>query len=320
MSEAPSIVALLVEDDPEDAAIFRRYAEELVSHKVAVMGASSEAEALSRLAAERVDFIFLDLNLGGGGSGSHLLERLRSDKIRIPVIVITGSGDEVQAVEAMKAGACDYLPKNVLTADLLERTIRNARKRLALEVERARMIETLAELSVTDELTGLANRRYLLAKLGEEVRRSERSGSAFAMLMIDLDHFKEVNDRHGHQAGDEVLKQCADALKQSVRATDTVARYGGEEFCVVLPYTTSRAAARCVAERLRKSIDALPEPVPSTSVGIACWELGSSGADVLHRADAALYKAKAAGRNRVAVDDDPEEEGVRMWCEDGDYR
>jgi len=320
MSQLPNIVALLVEDDQEDADIFRRYVRQLPDCEVAVVRASTEAEALSCLAADRIDLIFLDLNLNGGGSGNHLLECLQDDNVNTPVIVITGSGDETQAVEAMKAGAYDYLPKDALSVDLLEHTIRNALKRRALEAERARMVEELAHLSVTDELTGLANRRYLLEKLAEEVRRSERSGSAFSLLMIDLDHFKEVNDRYGHQTGDEVLRKCADVLKQSVRATDLVARYGGEEFCVILPYTTSRAAARCVAERLRKMIGELPEPAPSISVGIACWELGGSASDVFHRADAALYEAKAAGRDCVVVDGDEQQERVLLWYENGDER
>ena len=318
MSEPSNIVALLVEDDDEDAAVFRRCVGQLAGHNVAVTRAATESDALSRLAAGRIDLIFLDLNLNGGGSGNHLLNCLQHDKVNIPVIVITGSGDEIQAVEAMKAGACDYLPKNTLSVDLLERTIRNARARHALELERARMIDALEQLSVTDELTGLANRRCLLEKLDEEVRRSERSGSAFALLMIDFDRFKEINDRCGHQAGDDVLRKCADVLKQGVRATDLVARYGGEEFCVVLPYTTSRAGARCVAERLRQAMEALPDPVPTISVGIASWEPGRPASDVLHAADAALYKAKEAGRNCVVADGDEQQERPPLWYKNGD--
>lgn len=298
--EADKLRVLLVEDDDEDVGIFRRYIAQLRDHQVSVARVASEEEARSRLASEHFDMVFLDLNLTSGGSGIDLLRQLQNEGADMPVVVVTGSGDELMAVEAMKAGAYDYLVKDGLDPDLLERTIRNARQRHFLEQERARMIRKLRELSVTDELTGLANRRRLTQLLDEEVRRSARTGHMFAVLMIDLDHFKLVNDRFGHQTGDGVLKQCATALRQSVRTTDLVGRYGGEEFCVVLP-ETSAAGAHRVAEKLREAVGVLPDPVPTISVGLALWEPRSSVDDLLRRADQALYKAKEAGRNRTVV-------------------
>lgn len=298
--EADKLRVLLVEDDDEDVGIFRRYIAQLRDHQVSVVRVASEEEARSRLASEHFDMVFLDLNLTSGGSGIDLLRQLQNEGADMPVVVVTGSGDELMAVEAMKAGAYDYLVKDGLDPDLLERTIRNARQRHFLEQERARMIRKLRELSVTDELTGLANRRRLTQLLDEEVRRSARTGHMFAVLMIDLDHFKLVNDRFGHQTGDRVLKQCATALRQSVRTTDLVGRYGGEEFCVVLP-ETSAAGAHRVAEKLREAVGVLPDPVPTISVGLALWEPRSSVDDLLRRADQALYKAKEAGRNRTVV-------------------
>jgi diguanylate cyclase (GGDEF)-like protein/PAS domain S-box-containing protein len=166
--------------------------------------------------------------------------------------------------------------------------------------ERARMMERLAEMSVTDELTALANRRYLDRKLEEEISRSQRTQQPFVLLMIDIDHFKAVNDQHGHQVGDETLKRCARAMAESLRRTDFIARYGGEEFCVVLPETPLEAG-NPVAEKLRLAAKALPTPSVTVSIGAAQWEPGASATDILQQADKALYAAKEAGRDCVVA-------------------
>jgi diguanylate cyclase (GGDEF)-like protein len=289
MSKAEMIRALLVEDDDEDADILRRYMSRLADYSVTVTHVHSAEEALAAISGDGFDLVFLDMHLGGA-DGMGLLDRLKGF-CDTPVIVVTGTGDEARAVEAMKAGAYDYLGKDTLTVDLLERAVRYACRRHLLEQERARMVEKLAELSVTDELTSLANRRSLSQRLEEEAKRSARTGRAFAVLMIDLDHFKEVNDRHGHQVGDSVLQQCARMLKENIRGTDFVARYGGEEFCVVLP-ETSLQGAQHVAEKLREAVANLPHPVPTISVGVAVWQpqvsadelLGQAVADVILQA------------------------------------
>jgi diguanylate cyclase (GGDEF)-like protein len=298
MSKAEMIRALLVEDDDEDADILRRYMSRLADYSVTVTHVHSAEEALAAISGDGFDLVFLDMHLGGA-DGMGLLDRLKGF-CDTPVIVVTGTGDEARAVEAMKAGAYDYLGKDTLTVDLLERAVRYACRRHLLEQERARMVEKLAELSVTDELTSLANRRSLSQRLEEEAKRSARTGRAFAVLMIDLDHFKEVNDRHGHQVGDSVLQQCARMLKENIRGTDFVARYGGEEFCVVLP-ETSLQGAQHVAEKLREAVANLPHPVPTISVGVAVWQPQVSADELLGQADEALYHAKQRGRDRVAV-------------------
>ena len=298
MSTAEMIRALLVEDDDEDADILRRYMSRLADYTVAVTHVHSAEEALAAISGDGFDLVFLDMHLGGA-DGMDLLDRLKGS-CDTPVIVVTGTGDEARAVEAMKAGAYDYLGKDTLTVDLLERAVRYACRRHLLEQERARMVEKLAELSVTDELTSLANRRSLSQRLEGEAKRSARTGRPFAVLMVDLDHFKEVNDRHGHQVGDSVLQQCARTLKENVRGTDFVARYGGEEFCVVLP-ETSLQGAQHVAEKLREAVANLPHPVPTISVGVAVWQLQVSADELLGQADDALYHAKQRGRDRVAV-------------------
>ena len=290
----------MVEDDDDDAAIFCRYARRLTNVRVEIVRAADAEDALISLAGEHFDLIFVDLDLGGPGSGIDLLQALHRGKPDTPAIVVTGSGDEEKAVDAMKAAAYDYITKKSLCPDLLERTIRNTRKRHELERERACMVHKLEEMSVTDKLTGLANRRRFDEKLEEEVQRSTRTAHVFALLMIDLDKFKEVNDRHGHQTGDEVLKQCADTLQREVRRTDFVARYGGEEFCALLPDTAGTGGLR-LANRLREAVKALPEPVPTISVGVASWQSEVSAEELVRRADEALYRAKEAGRDRAEL-------------------
>lgn len=304
MTQVEAIRVLLVEDDREDAEILCRHASRLEAHSLDIVRVASADAAIARMAEKRFDLVFLDLNLAGPDSGMDLLERLRGKGPDVPVIVVTGSGNERKAVDAMKAGAYDYLVKDNLTVDVLERSVRYACERHLLEQEKARMVEKLAELTVTDELTALPNRRLLRQRLEEETMRSARSGRPFALLMVDLDHFKEVNDRHGHQVGDSVLRECAATLRECLRGSDVVARYGGEEFCVLLPDTSARGA-RLVAERLRQAVAGLSAPVPTVSVGVATSEQGGSAEDLIRHADEALYQAKSAGRNRVEVYGEP---------------
>ncbi len=300
MGEGEALRALLVEDDPDDTAIFRRYAEQLRDYRLDLAHVVTGEEVEERFAPNTFDMVFIDLQLGGAAGGIDLIEHLARQGWDVPAVVVTGTGDENKAVEAMKAGAYDYLIKDSLNADLIERTVRNVRRRHMLEHEREEMLHKLEELSVTDELTRLANRRRFDDRLQEEAERSARTGNVFSLLMMDLDHFKQVNDQYGHQTGDEVLQKCAQALKENVRRSDFPARYGGEEFCVILP-ETSLQGARVVAGNLRKAVEDFPPPVPTVSIGIGCWKADLSMEDVVHRADEALYAAKDSGRNTVVA-------------------
>lgn len=179
---------------------------------------------------------------------------------------------------------------------------RNVELRGALD----RLNEANAELEVLaerDPLTGVYNRRRLLERLEEEVERSCRGHDPLSVCMLDLDHFKQVNDRHGHQAGDEALRQVAIALAASLRSIDTLGRYGGEEFVLVLPQT-SRNGAREKAERVRGAVDLLRtgSGQVTVSIGVAGYRPGDSVDTLLARADAALYEAKDSGRNRVVLE------------------
>jgi diguanylate cyclase (GGDEF)-like protein len=166
------------------------------------------------------------------------------------------------------------------------------------ELERANA--ELASLAITDGLTGLKNHRACQERLAEEVGRAARNGTPLSLVLLDVDHFKQLNDTHGHPEGDAVLKAVARILQGCTRDTDIVARYGGEEFVLILPQTDRAAAA--AAERTRSAVEDHPWPVrPVTaSFGVAVLRLrAESGTDLIARADAAMYQSKREGRNRV---------------------
>ena len=176
------------------------------------------------------------------------------------------------------------------------------------------LIDGLCELSLKDPLTGLANRRHVRAVLEREIDRVARSGEAALLLMLDIDHFKQVNDRHGHLAGDIVLQSVARTLESCVRPMDTVARYGGEEFAIVLP-ACQFGFGRVIAERVRRAVEATPVRIsPSltlnvtVSIGgaVALQWIRSTTALWADRADAELYKAKLGGRNCISIEEQPD--------------
>jgi diguanylate cyclase (GGDEF)-like protein len=177
---------------------------------------------------------------------------------------------------------------------------------IALTIRHTALVDELRESSTHDELTGLANRRLLRARLEREIARARRYGTELALLMLDIDHFKQLNDRFGHPTGDAVLRDVSRVLEDGVRSVDTVARAGGEEFVVLLPRTDAEAAAR-VADKLRElvaahEVDTLEGKARITmSLGVALLQEGEGAASLLARADRALYDAKEAGRDRVRL-------------------
>ncbi len=166
----------------------------------------------------------------------------------------------------------------------------------------------LEAISVTDDLTGLYNRRYFFERLEEYLRAARRHRLPLSLMMLDLDHFKRINDTFGHPTGDRVLKALAEVIRSGLRASDIPARYGGEEFLILLPYTGEAEATR-LAERLRRTISGHPFSIPESarpvtiSIGVAEFDVDHpvDGEALVARADAALYRAKRDGRNRVAV-------------------
>jgi len=178
----------------------------------------------------------------------------------------------------------------------------------AMAIVNARLYQKTVELSLTDPLTNIANRRHLFQRLELEIARAQRFGTKLSLLMIDIDHFKLYNDRHGHLAGDDVLRAVAGALVRSVRKIDTVARYGGEEFVIILPQIR-RHEAVLVGEKLRRAVSRLgfaptqrQRANVTISVGLAYLPGDARDArELIDRADAALYAAKDGGRNRLVA-------------------
>jgi diguanylate cyclase len=180
--------------------------------------------------------------------------------------------------------------------------------RNALSSSNARLavaLDKVRELSERDELTGLRNRRSILALLAEERARFARGGPAFGVAILDIDHFKQVNDRLGHSAGDTVLRAFAQTVAGKLRGTDQLARYGGEEFLLVLPVIGESVSAEAAAQRLRRAVnehawsDLVPDLKITCSIGVTLSQSGEDVATMLERADVALYQAKASGRDAV---------------------
>jgi two-component system cell cycle response regulator len=171
-------------------------------------------------------------------------------------------------------------------------------------------VQLSLEMAITDQLTGLHNRRYMSRHLDTLIASAQKNGKPLAFLIFDIDHFKTVNDTHGHDIGDEVLREFAGRIGANVRGIDLACRYGGEEFVVVMPDTDIQFATT-VAERLRSSVETTPFTISraphkiniTISIGIAESDIGEDSAEkLLHRADQALYRAKRDGRNRVVAD------------------
>ena len=296
---------LSVEGRDED---FNRIQAALKGHKqLRLTRVKTLESALAHLKTGPFDLIFLDYLLPDG-NGIEFLETVNRKGIETPVVVITGQGDELIASRIIQAGASDYLPKSKVSSKALLRIVSNSLEKAGLKREMRIAQEKLAEMSIRDELTGMFNRRYFQEALDRELSGAQRYGHGLALCMIDLDHFKRVNDTYGHLGGDRVLQEFGHLLDESIRKYDVACRYGGEEFAVILPDTDlDKAIALC--ERFRERIGKHPftyenETLRITaSVGVtACIaEETTTGGQLVELADKALYQAKEQGRNRVVA-------------------
>jgi len=232
--------------------------------------------------------------------------RSRGREPYVYILLLTARTESEDLVEGIDAGADDYLTKPFNSAELRAR-LRAGERILNLQMQLLEAREALRQEATHDSLTGLLNRRAILGLLQLELERAMRGNLAMATLMLDLDHFKQVNDRYGHAAGDQVLREATERMTASTRRYDSVGRYGGEEFLIILPGCNGEGAA-AQAERLRKAMESEPflvgeQPIAMTcSIGIAC-HTGRPACDIdmlIREADAALYAAKGQGRNRIA--------------------
>jgi two-component system, cell cycle response regulator len=264
-------------------------------------------EALDSLEKGRFDLIFIEYRLPDG-NGLEFLEAINNKGMETPVVVITGQGDELIASRIIQAGASDYLPKAKVSHKALLRIISNALEKASLRREMRMAQEKLTEMSIRDELTGMYNRRYFQDALEREISGAQRYRHSLALCIIDLDHFKLVNDSYGHLCGDLVLQEFGKLLGDSIRKYDVACRYGGEEFAVILPDTSlDKALALCeqFRERVANHIFAYNDVTLqiTASVGVTARPAKSetAGKQLVELADKALYRAKSQGRNKVVT-------------------
>ncbi len=247
------------------------------------------------------DIILLDIKMPGM-DGYEVCRRLKSspETCDIPIIFVTAMEDEKEEARGLELGAADYIVKPA-NAPIIKARVRN---QLALRKALADLAITnvaLEQLAAQDKLTNLYNRRKLDESFALEVARAERYGRPLSAILLDIDHFKAVNDTYGHPVGDAVLTETADRLRAALRTSDIPGRWGGEEFLILCPETPLETAVQ-LAERLRQNYETRDFPVAgrlTASFGVAAHRKGRRAEDILLHADAALYRAKNGGRNRV---------------------
>lgn len=308
---------VLVVDD--DASILGVVAEVLEDDGYAVSTASSGEEALELLNDHQFSLVMSDLRLPGI-NGVEVLEHIKRVSPRTHVIMITSHASLDTSIDAIKHGAYDYLLKPFEDLSLISSAAKRALDAVKLETERSQLIRSLKlsnkelarlngvlhGLAVRDGLTELFNHRYINELLDKEIDKTKLEGTDLALIFIDVDKFKVFNDEHGHQNGDVLLRELSGLMRENVRNKDIVARWGGEEFVIVSP-NTSEKTATILADSLRESIARHPfmigvlpsSPKVTISAGVASLQKYKSKSEMIEAADAALYAAKANGRNQV---------------------
>jgi two-component system cell cycle response regulator len=292
---------LLVEDSSSAAMLYRRTLEQMGLN---VEHCRSAEEAIALLDQQNFDLVITDYMLAGVETGFSVIRAVRGlpgRKSMTPILAISAFDNTARKVEILRNGANDFVAKPVVTEELEVRvtnliTMRKLMRRLESQHEAMKLI------AMRDQLTSLYNRHYLYAVLPGLVEDTRVRKQPLALMVMDIDHFKKINDSHGHKAGDQVLELVAGAMQRFFSSDDVVVRMGGEEFVVILP-NTSLGQAYDRAEELRSSIESLqPCSIPVTvSLGVTVLVGHERYEDLFSRADAAMYRSKANGRNRVEV-------------------
>lgn len=301
---------LLVEDDPIQASATKE-----ILRKVGyeILWAEDGINAIKLVKSEKPDIILLDVILPGM-DGYEVCRWLKLDENSkgIPVIMLTVKKELSDKISGLQIGADDYLPKPYNELELNARIYALLRTK-ALQDElkmKNKQLEDLLDkvnyMAITDALTGLYNRRRFHDVLTSEHERAKRYGTPFSLVMLDIDHFKKINDTYGHNVGDAVLKEVSGILLNSIRDIDTASRYGGEEFMIILP-STDRVQSRIVAERMREAIEQHDFAGIDSKISVSIGISGMPDAKVdneeklIRCADFAMYRAKQLGRNRTVT-------------------
>jgi two-component system cell cycle response regulator len=271
---------------------------------------NNPGEALFHAAEGNYDLLIISLALENV-DGLRLCSQVRSlERTRnVPILAISDGDDNAKMLRGLEIGVNDYLMRPIDKNEILARARTQIRKKRYTERLRDNVQQSI-EMAITDALTGLYNRRYMESHLSALVEQAAARGKPLTALVLDIDFFKAINDGHGHDAGDDVLREFAVRVRKSIRGIDLACRYGGEEFVIIMP-ETDMAVATIVAERLRRRIASEGFPIHqgarslevTISIGIATLDAADDTAgSILKRADQALYRAKRDGRNRVVAD------------------
>ena len=288
----------------EDPGTSGRFARVLGGIGHSVQLALDPEDVVARARELRADVVIVDVGLCG--DEGELLGALKGDPeaFRAAVVVVERAGLDLEAaVEALRRGVQDFLVEPVDDAELVAR-VEAAGRTKVLQQELVEQSQRLEALIFEDPLTGLANRRFILTQLSGQVSAARRHGRPLSIAIVDIDHFKAVNDAYGHAAGDVVLAAVTQTLRHNLRAEDQLGRLGGEEFLAILP-DAGESAAITTGEKLRAAVAGErvlyggQELSVTISVGAAAWD-GEAADELLRRADEALYEAKRSGRDRVA--------------------
>jgi two-component system cell cycle response regulator len=289
-------LVLVADDDGVTRAIVSSW---LKGAGYAVIAASDGEQALQLARDQQPDLLLVDVTMPGR-DGYEVCRAIQAESATPPPVIFLTAHTQTDArVAGLDAGAVDYIVKPFANEELV------ARVRAALRTKAVH--DGLADQAARDGLTGLFNRRELDTRAGQAVALADRHNRPFSCLLLDIDHFKQVNDTHGHAAGDTVLREAAQRICDASRISDIVGRYGGEEFVVLLPETDADAAV-ITADKLRALLAATPVMAGTTSIavrasiGVAAWGTGMrTPSDLYAAADEALYRAKDLGRDRTEL-------------------
>ncbi|MDP7387112.1 MAG: EAL domain-containing protein, partial [Nitrospinota bacterium] len=296
------IGVLLIEDNPGDARLLEESLREAGGAGFEITHARRLSSGLEELSNSEIDVVLLGLSLPDG-QGLGTVENAIEAAPDAPIIVMTGLEDETLAVQAVRAGAQDYLVKGQMEGSWLVRSVRYAieRKRMQMELETAR--EKERHMARHDVLTGLPNRQMLYDRLRQMSALARRNGQSVAVMFLDVDRFKSINDQFGHSTGDQLLQAVAGRLTLCVRESDTVARLGGDEFTIVLGNIANgedaaRVARKILAEISKPILGDRGELSVTTSIGISLFPSDAREVeDLIKKADIAMYRAKGEGKD-----------------------
>lgn len=307
MNEAKSTI-LIVDDTPANLHLLN---DLLTGHGYKTRPMPNGERALSSIEKSIPDLILLDIMMPAM-DGYEVCRRLKADEStkNIPIIFISALDEVFDKVKAFELGGADYITKPFQSEEVLARVATHLEiRRLILELE-SKNVE-LERLAIMDPLTNIYNRRFFFETAEKEFERTKRYTNPLALILFDIDHFKQVNDTHGHLVGDQVLINLAKLCRETIRTVDILARYGGEEFILLMPDTPLKAAENA-AERLREMVaktnltDNQIDLTVTISLGVNNWD-GTGELDLtafIDQADQALYQSKEGGRNRVTVFED----------------